>query len=339
MHARAPVSADAQQRGSTEAVAPPSSSRPRSKSQASCSRETCPAGNCLKPSSSVWFMVFWMRIEARLEARVLALGAARASAPASGACRRRSRTLALRPPSTRPRGRPRRAAARCSSVVAAVALGMGDLPRWRPHRPRPLLPVHECRARACQRPGSSPARSTQVTRPARSPACKRRRSISNGSSHPGVSGQRLLHGVLGLQPRPAVIEALGYLAYAAAMLLVVLRPRAAERAASAAGRRAAVEKQRKAGSGSSVSAYSVPTASVFPSGSLEPRDRDVSQRGDPLLVRVERLAVLLEGDAVGDQLVDDRLDIGDLPAGQRRARLAGVVGRRVDVEPRALPAG
>src|ERR671918_1054533 len=65
---------------------------------------------------------------------------------------------------------------------------------------------------------------------------------------------------------------------------------------------------------------------------LDEGDLVAIHRGDTPLIGLQRLGVvLLEGDSVSDQLVDRRLDIGDVPAGQRRSRRLGARGR-IDVK-------
>src|SRR3954451_11395698 len=67
-------------------------------------------------------------------------------------------------------------------------------------------------------------------------------------------------------------------------------------------------------------------------GVLEPGQTVVAQLGNPLLVRLDRITVvLLETDAVGGELVHRLFEVIHLPAGDRAARLARVVGRGVDV--------
>jgi hypothetical protein len=68
-------------------------------------------------------------------------------------------------------------------------------------------------------------------------------------------------------------------------------------------------------------------------GVYEPRaDVAALEPGGPLLVRVERLPVLLEVHAVRRQLVNGRFDIADPPPRERRSRLPCVLRRGIDVD-------
>ena len=59
-------------------------------------------------------------------------------------------------------------------------------------------------------------------------------------------------------------------------------------------------------------------------GVLEPRDLAVARVVDPLLVGLDRRVVLLEGHAVGAQLVDHPIEVVDVPTRHGRGRLPGV---------------
>src|SRR3954465_7696511 len=66
---------------------------------------------------------------------------------------------------------------------------------------------------------------------------------------------------------------------------------------------------------------------------LEPCHPFVAQLGDPLLVRLEPLSVVvLEGDAVRGQFVPGLLHVNALPCGARAARLTGAGRRGIDVD-------
>src|SRR3954466_13026727 len=72
---------------------------------------------------------------------------------------------------------------------------------------------------------------------------------------------------------------------------------------------------------------------------LEPCHSLVAQLGDPLLVRLEPVCVVvLEGDAVGGQFVHCPLHVNDLPGCDRAACLTGAGGRRIDVDLTSLSA-
>src|SRR3954449_252781 len=72
---------------------------------------------------------------------------------------------------------------------------------------------------------------------------------------------------------------------------------------------------------------------------LEPCHPFVAQLGDPLLVRLEPVCVVvLEGDAVGGQFVYCPLHVNDLPGCDRAARLTRAGGRGIDVDLTSLSA-
>src|SRR5918994_6629735 len=74
-------------------------------------------------------------------------------------------------------------------------------------------------------------------------------------------------------------------------------------------------------------------------GVLEPRDLAAAEQVDPARVGPElRVVVPFEGHAVGAELVDHVLEVGDVPGGQRRGRLAGVGGRHIHVQRRPVSA-
>src|SRR5215207_4179272 len=77
--------------------------------------------------------------------------------------------------------------------------------------------------------------------------------------------------------------------------------------------------------------YAPSTANVLPSGSLNQATLPPPALGEIPFSSVVTL-VMLEGHAVGAELVDNALDIVHVPGGQSRGRLAGVRGRRVDMQ-------